>query len=266
MTVAPLRSCIYRGRVRHVRTGPRPHEFSYSLFLVMLDLDELPFVFRGKWLWSAGRPNVASFRREDHMGDPAAGLATAVKDAVERETGRRPGGRVSIVTNLRYWGFVFNPVSFYFCRDADDTRVEAIVAEVNNTPWGERHPYVLHDGIRDLAAPGHRYRFAKAFHVSPFLPMELDYVWTFSEPGDTLRVRMDVNSRGNSGGAGTALVADLAMERRPLTSASLAGALCAHPFMTGKVVAGIYWNALRLWMKRTPFFAHPRTYAAEGRP
>lgn len=255
-----LRSCLYRGRVHHRRAGPREHVFGYSLYMTMLDLDELPYVFRGRWLWSAGRPNVASFRREDHLGDPASGLSTAVKDLVERETGRRPAGRVELLTNLRSFGYVFNPVSFYYLRDAQD-RVETIVADVSNTPWNERHAYVLHDGIRDGAAPDLRYRFAKAFHVSPFLPMDLSYDWRFTEPGETLRVHMDVLRGGE-----TALTADLAMERRPLTSGAMASALAAHPCMTGKVVAAIYWNAFRLWMKRAPFFTHPAKLAAERAP
>ena len=159
-------SCLYVGSVRHRRHTPRAHAFRYPLFLAYLDLAELDTVFRGRWLWSARRFALAWFRRRDHLGSPAMPLDQAVRDLVERHSGRRPQGPIRLLTHLRYFGYCFNPVSFYYCFDAQGEQVETVVAEVNNTPWGERHCYVL-DG-----EPRLRYRTSKAMHVSPFMPMD----------------------------------------------------------------------------------------------
>lgn len=254
-----MNSAIYRGRVRHRRPGPTPHAFDYRIFLLYADLDEVPRMFDGRWLWSVGRPNVASFRREDYLGDPARPLDACVRDLVETRTGVRPTGPIRLLTMPRCWGYVMNPVSFYYCYDASDRNVEVIVAEITNTPWNERHAYVLGPAGDEGAAPRHRWRFRKDFHVSPFFPMDLDYDWRFTEPGASLAVQMDVARTG-------AHVFDVTMtlERREMTCREMASALTAHPFMTGKAVAAIYWNAALLWMKRTPFFTHPAKVVAAG--
>lgn len=158
-----MHSCLYDGWVRHRRFAPRAHAFRYRLFMAYLDLTELDRVFRGRWFWSTRRPALAWFRRADYLGDPSVPLDQAVRDCVERNTGVRPRGPIRLLTHLRYFGYVFNPVSFYYCFDTADTRVETIVAEITNTPWGERHAYVLSArGEQPL-----RFRFGKAFHVSP---------------------------------------------------------------------------------------------------
>ncbi|TXH18822.1 MAG: DUF1365 domain-containing protein, partial [Gammaproteobacteria bacterium] len=135
-------SAIYEGRVRHRRHAPRAHAFEYRMAQLYLDLDEVDAVFRERWLWSVERPNLASFRRRDFLGDPAQPLAEAVRDRVERASGERPGGPVRLLTHLRYAGYSFNPVSFYYCHAADGA-LHSIVAEITNTPWKERHRYVL---------------------------------------------------------------------------------------------------------------------------
>ena len=157
------------GRLRHRRFAPRPHAFATGCSWLYLDLAELDEVFGGRWLWSARRPALAWFRRADYLGDPALPLDERCATWSWRETGRRPAGPIRLLTHLRYFGHCFNPVSFYYCFDAAGEQVEAIVAEVTNTPWGERHAYVLPApaGARTL-----RVRFDKAFHVSPFMPME----------------------------------------------------------------------------------------------
>ena len=244
-----MHSALYTGLLRHRRFAPHGHEFSYRLFMVYVDLAELKEVFRGRWLWSAARPAVAWLRRRDYLGDPAVSLDTAVRDRVAAKTGVRPEGPIRMLTHLRYFGIGFNPVTFYYCFDRADRRVEFIVAEITNTPWNERHAYVLPDvgPARPL-----RYRIAKQFHVSPFMPMDLSYDWRFSQPSARLSVHMEDLQDDRK-----IFDATLTLQRREISSAALAHALIAFPFMTARVVSAIYWQALRLWLKRIPFHSHP---------
>lgn len=237
-----MNTCIYRGWVRHRRFNPRGHQFRYRLAMLYLDLAELDTVFRGRWLWSAQRPALARFRREDHFGDPSIPLDTSVRDLVEREIGRRPQGPIRLLTNLRYFGYCFNPISIYYCFGATNEEVEYVVAEVTNTPWGERHCYVI-DGI------SHR-RFQKRLHVSPFLPMSLNYLWRGTRPDRRLAVHMDVFDDRDK-----RFDATLVLQRQALDGPALAGALLR--FMTFKVIAAIHWEALRLWLKGVPVYNHP---------
>lgn len=242
-----MHSAIYRGWLRHRRFAPRAHEFRYPLFLMYLDLAELDTVFRGRWLWSTRRAALACLRREDHLGDARIPLERAVRDLVEQHRGRRPSGPIRLLTHLRYFGYCFNPVSFYYCFDAAGERVETIVAEVSNTPWGERHCYVLSE-----PAPALHYRFDKAFHVSPFMPMDVAYDWRFSPPEARLSVHMSLEREGLK-----LFDATLHLKRSPVTATGLAAVLARFPFMTLKVVAAIHWQALRLWLKRVPVHTHP---------
>jgi DUF1365 family protein len=253
-----MNSAIYRGTVRHRRRSPVEHEFTYPLFMMYLDLDELPRLFESRWLWSARRPAVAWFRRADYLGDPAVPLDRAVRDLVEQRTGARPAGPIRLLTHLRYFGYRQNPVSFYYCFDATGDHVEAIVAEITNTPWGERHAYVL---PAPAGGAAHRLRARKVFHVSPFMPMDLGYDWRFTAPGSRLAVHME-----NLAGADRIFDATLMLERREITGASLASTLIRHPWMTASVVAGIYWQALRLWLKGAPFHPHPTTTTPDETP
>jgi DUF1365 family protein len=253
-----MHSALYTGRLDHRRHLPVPHEFGYGLTLCWLDLAELDDVFRGRWFWSVRRPAPARFLRADYLGDPATPLDTAVRERVAQATGCRPAGPIRMLAQLRNFGFCFNPVSFYYCYDADDARVETIVAEITNTPWNERHAYVLQ---RDSGRPaGHalRFRLAKAFHVSPFMPMDIDYDWRFAEPGATLAVHMQ-NLRGGQ----LLFDATLALRRREITGPTLAAALARQPFGSLAAVSRIYWQALRLWSKRVPFHAHPARPSTE---
>lgn len=259
-----MRSALYVGTVRHRRFTPVPHAFQYRMFQLCLDLSELDEVFARRWLWSARRPALAWFRRADHLGDPTEPLDTAVRDLVAAAGAPRPAGPIHLLTHLRYFGYCMNPVSFYYCFDRTGATVESIVAEVHNTPWGERHCYVLHDrgtsGDDGAAGRTQRFELRKDFHVSPFMPMDLDYTWQFSEPDDRLAVHMVTRQAGEP-----LFDATLALRRRPITAASLAGVLVAYPFMTLKVIVAIYWQALRLWWKGAPFHAHPK-YQSDGTP
>ena len=256
-----MQSALYRGWVSHRRRTPTAHAFRYRTCLLWIDLAELDGLFRGRWLWSTRRPALARFRREDYLAPHDRPLEVVVKDLVEARTGHRPAGAVRMLTHLRYFGYCFNPVTFYYCYDGRD-ELEAVVAEVTNTPWRERFQYVLPIGDAHSARGRHEWRFQKQFHVSPFLPMDLEYEWRCNTPGARLGVSIASRRHGAD-----VFQADLALERRPLAGRTLALALAAFPFQTAVLVARIHWQALRLWLKGTPFLTHPgKRAAAAGRP
>lgn len=252
-----MHSAIYTGRVRHRRFDPVDHAFNYRLFMLYLDLAELPTLFDRCALWSNEGWAPARFRRRDHLkhhAPPATPLDAAVRDLVAQQTAARPAGPIRLLTHLEYFRYRFNPVSFYFCYDAADTHVESIVAEINNTPWGEQHCYVL--GAADNR--GHqrqqRFEFDKAFHISPFMGMDTRYTWHLTEPGPTLGIHMRNDRQGR-----TYFDATLALRRQALTPAALNTQLLRFPLMTVQVIAAIHWQALKLWWKGCPYHPHPKT-------
>ncbi|MEM7231324.1 MAG: DUF1365 domain-containing protein [Planctomycetota bacterium] len=254
-----MTNCFYEGRVRHERVSPHPHLFSYSLFMVFLDLSDLEAAFRRRWLWSTKGPNIAWFRREDHLGNPEDSLSECVKDFVEDETGDRPTGPIRLLTHLRYFGFVMNPVSFYYCYDKSGEFVENVVAEINNTPWGERHCYVVSRGHEDAADARLHSAFRKDFHVSPFMSLDQEYSWIFTQPGETATVHMENWEAGRQ-----IFSADLTLRKRDISGWSAAAMLVKHPLMTVRVIAAIYWQAFKLWRKRTPYYPHPSALTAKS--
>jgi DUF1365 family protein len=246
------KSAIYLGQVRHRRMAPVVHEFSHRMFMMYLDLAELPGLFRRRWFWSATGPALARFRREDHLGDPAVSLDKAVRDLVADKTGQHPGGPIRLLTQLSYFGYVFNPVSFYYCYNEDDTVLETIVAEVNNTPWGERHCYVLPQSMNRGSANQKRFFPAKEMHVSPFMQMDVDYDWRFNSPGEQLTTHMENAREGRK-----IFDATMVLQRKEISAGSLAGVLIRFPLMTLKIIAAIHWQALKLWLKGAPVHDHP---------
>jgi uncharacterized protein len=240
-------SCVYEGVVRHRRSAPVRHELSYRVGLLYVDLAELPALFDGRVLWSARRPALAWFRRRDHLGPPDVPLDDAVRALVHERTGVRPSGPVRLLTHLRYGGHCFNPVSFYYCFDDAGERLQAVVAEVTNTPWGEQHAYVLAGEGRVQRA-----QVAKALHVSPFMGMDHRYDWRVTEPGRELIVHIDSLRAGRK-----VFDATLTLQRRELDARALRRVLWRYPAATLVGVARIYAQALRLRLKGAPWFSKP---------
>jgi hypothetical protein len=253
---AAVNSAIYEGVVTHRRRTPVEHAFSTRLFLMYLDLDELPRLFDGHPLWSARRPALARFRRADFLGDPALPLDEAVRALVRERLGFRPAGPVRMLAHLRYLGHCFNPVVFYWCFAPDGERVEAVVAEVTNTPWGERHAYVA--GAEGNADHVLESRHEKALHVSPFMQMAIDYRWRVGTPGE----RLGVSIENRDAGGELVFDARLALRRREITRAALTRVLVRHPAMTLRVLGGIYGQALRLRLKGARWHPRPKKAAA----
>ncbi len=218
---------------------------------MFLDLAELPQVFAGRWFWSVGRSNIAYFNRADYLGPPDIPLDQAVRNRIEQELGERPKGPIRMLTHFRYFGHCFNPVSFYYCYDEEDSKVEYLVAEITNTPWLERHSYVLGEKLNHTSGPRKRYQFAKEFHVSPFMDMDFRYDWHFDQPADALNIHM-INFKEDV----TFFEAILSLHRREISGPALAWVLIRFPAMTLKVLAMIYWQAFRLWLKKTPYYEH----------
>jgi len=266
-------SAVYEGTIRHRRFEPIEHSFQYRFFLMYLDLGELPEVLDRFPLFSARRAAPARFRREDFMGDPARPLDECAREAVAAATGERPAGPVRLLTGLRYFGHSFNPVSFYYCFDRAGERVEAVVADVQNIPWGERHPYVLARGERRGTVLSED--LEKSFHVSPLMGMDQTYSFRASEPGESIAVQIESRPRET---AKTLLQegflrsrqipktfdATLNLRRRELSRRTLAGLLVRYPAMSLQVVAKIYAQSLRLKLKGAKYHPHPEGSRPKG--
>jgi uncharacterized protein len=269
----PPASAVYEGTIRHRRFEPVEHEFRYRLFLMYLDLAELPDVLDPYPLFSARGRALARFRREDFMGDPARPLDECARAAVEAAVGTRPAGPVRLLAGLRYFGHSFNPVSFYYCFDSAGERVDAVVADVQNIPWGERHPYVLARGGRRGTVLGEQ--LEKTLHVSPLMGMDQTYAFRATEPGDRLAVHIEsrpreaAENRNRSGfqrtrGTSKSFDATLSLRRRELSRRTLTALLARYPAMSLQVVAKIYAQSLRLKLKGARYFPHPEGSRPKG--
>jgi DUF1365 family protein len=241
---------IYAGTLSHRRFTPRRHEFDYPLFMVLLDVDRIPELMQVSRFSSLNRFNWASFDDRDHVGDPSLPLRRRLEIDAAANGVTLPDGPVFLLTHLRYLGYGFNPVSFFYCYGKDGT-LGALLAEVNNT-FGEQRSYWLTEANEIEGGALRKFRAAKAMHVSPFMPMELEYTFGFSEPGDDVTVYMNTIENGAIN-----FDATLRMTWREWSAASLRGALARHPWMTMKVIAAIHWQAFVLLLKKLRVFPHP---------
>ncbi|MCU1455701.1 MAG: hypothetical protein JWN46_3847 [Acidimicrobiales bacterium] len=259
-----LVSALYEGELGHRRLTPVVHAFRTRVIMAYLDLAELPGALDAHTGWSARHWAPVRFRRADYHGDPGQPLDRAVRDTIAARTGVRPTGPIRMLAQLRAFGWAFNPIAFYFAFDPTGRRPETLLAEVTNTPWHERHAYVLRldwsdpvggtDDAEGLATA--TVRFPKALHVSPFMDLDLDHRLVLSLPGgDDLRIRMD-DLRGDE----LLFEADLRLHRRPLDRRTMGHVMRHHLLWGHRVSAGIYWQALRLRLKGAPFRRHPATY------
>lgn len=256
---------LYTGTLRHRRFLPRKHEFTYKLFMAWLDIDRIPELMAQSPWTSYNRFNWASFEERDHFGDPRLSLRERVAQDARANKVPLPDGPIFLLTHLRYLGYCFNPISFYFCYDRSGY-LDTVLAEVNST-FGERRNYWLwpknlQPPVNALdhqsSATALRYRCPKTMHVSPFMDMNLDYEFVLTQPGEKLVAHMNTIGRGPAFESSKPFFdATLALERRPWTARSLGRVLLRHPWMTAKVIGAIHWQALRLFLKQVPVYTHP---------
>ena len=251
-----MESCLYFGKIRHHRHSPKKHDLRYNIFMPHIFLEELPKVFKGRWLWSVNRPNLSAFRREDYYNKETECLEKAVRRTMSDQIGRPIEGSISILTHLRTFGYCFNPISFYFAWDEARKQPQAVMTEITNTPWGERYAKAFDWNDCEKKSLGRsKHEFKKEFHVSPFIGMNVSYDWRFSPPKETMIVDMILREKEE-----VFFTAHLNLRRKQINSCNLAWALLRFPFLTFGITASIYWNALILKIKGCPFHPHPKHY------
>ncbi len=254
-----VKSAIYSGLVSHRRFSPKKHAFQYRVFMVYLNLKEMDeFLSLSRW-WSKSRWGIARFRREDFHGDPEIDLDESVRRTIEESVGERPLGDICMLANFRYFGFNMNPIVTYYCFDQTGDSLQYIVAEVNNTPWNEKHAYVI---PCEGNCGGNNVRqdvvFDKAFTVSPFNHLDMAYHWKSTIPDNRLALHID-----SMQGKDKITDATLRLYREEATAASLNRILIRFPFMTLKVISAIYWQALRLALKGVPFLGKNKRFKSK---
>lgn len=241
-----LKSAIYSGWVEHIRHRPAYHRFRYQVFMLYLDLDEIEQVFSLSKLWSSqSRWSPAFFKRSDYLGDASKPLKDEVFRTIREQTGQHFNGSVRLLSNIRYFGFVINPISTYYCFDEHE-HLKYVVVEVTNTPWNEKIAYVLtcQENEERLNTT-----FQKGLHVSPFNPMNMTYHWRSKLPEQQLFIRLSATEADS-----VVLDANLFLKREKLSGALLTKKVIQYPFMTVKVAIAIYWEAMRLLFKNVPIF------------
>ncbi|WP_394205669.1 DUF1365 domain-containing protein [Shewanella waksmanii] len=239
-----MRSAVYRGEVRHRRFGDRPHRFNYGMYMMAIDLDELDVVCRTSRVFGTRWFNPIRFQEKDYLKSEPGELKQRISNKVAQLGGHWQGEKVVMMAQCRCLGLYFSPINFYFCYDNNDV-CKYMLAEVSNTPWNQRHYYLV-----DLEGDC---KTDKVFHVSPFMEMDMQYHWKIVAPEHKVMVHIENHQHSK------VFDATLAMTREEITPGSLLKTWLSTPMMTGKMIAGIYWQALKLFCKRVPFVAHPES-------
>jgi DUF1365 family protein len=243
-----LNSGVYEGQVRHRRSHPKPHSFTYNVFMMYLDLDEIDEVLNSSYLWSKKSWHLAQYRRSDFYGCKNKPLKESIIKKVSDELGFSPNGSICMLTNLRYYGYTINPLTVYYCFNSNH-KLQALVLEVTNTPWGEKQQYVI---ACDTESSLCKSEFNKSMHVSPFHPMNMTYDWQSNTPNQFIHIYMKNKIDGLC-----VFDAELSLKRQEITQGFLSKIILKYPFMTAKVCFSIYWQALRLWLKKNPIYKNP---------
>ncbi|NQY42903.1 MAG: DUF1365 domain-containing protein [Legionellales bacterium] len=243
-------SCIYEGIVTHTRFFPRKHFFKYRLFMMFVNINNLEEKIDKYLFWSSNKFNLAYFKRSDHMGDATEALAISVKKFIQDGAKQKFDGDIYLLTHFRYFGYCFNPVSFYFC--TENNLIKFVIMEVNNTPWGEQHCYLLEIPMGENLN-GYKFRFNKKMHVSPFMEMKMDYVLSCKKYQDMLNITIN-NIENNK----TIFIAKMGLKKKAINRKNMFLILMKYPIMTYKVIFGIHYQALKLWFKRVKVVYHPK--------
>lgn len=245
---------IYKGDVMHQRYHPKKHGFNYPLAMILINVDHIEKTFNTSRWWSVERFNLIGFYRKDYI--QASQKETCIKQAVcetiLNNCNESFTGTVKILTNPRFFGYVFNPVTFYLCYD-ENHALKYILSQINNTPWNERHTYVHRVTCDDSAKKV--FDFDKQFHVSPFMPMNLAYTWQFMFENKKIDIHMGLFDSGVK-----QFIATMRAKHSPFTSRNMLKLPIEFPFQTLRIVFRIYWHALRLWIKKVPFYEHSDTH------
>lgn len=253
-------SCLYEGTIRHRRLAVRPHDFSYRVFMVLVDIDRAVEFTRRSWLWSFNRPNLASLQERDFLAHYPGTLREKVAAAITEADLAIPKGKIFLLANWRYFGYIINPISCFYCLD-ESGEMETLVVEVTNTPWKERRVYVLPCkkgvALQQLA-------FDKTMHVSPFFGMNHTYHLRCNLPRERHNIHLENHEHGDDWQEKKVFDATLVLHRIPATGSIQTKTLLRFPLMTARIFWAIYWQALKIFLKKVPVFTHPDKSNKEG--
>ena len=238
-----MSSCVYRGDIFHKRFTHGGHAFTYQLDYLYLDVEEIEHVFAQSRFWSANKHNLVSFRRQDYLPGERSDLRDEVIHRINLLSGEIFSGKVFLLATLRCLGYCMNPISLFYCFDGDELKY--LLAEVHNTPWNERHVYLL-------SGPDFNIKTEKNFHVSPFMPMDTTYQWNIGEPGEQLNVGINVSRNSEP-----LFTANIRLVQQALNEGTVTYNIWRQIRQSLRTVSAIYLQAARLWIKKVPFYGHP---------